>query len=111
MSLHITDGWRLFVLVDAYAMLLVAVAAVIILFFLLRVVYRHKVFTKGSTRLISAISWCCFAEGALGLLLVVWFQLVLCFTLAACFLGLCLRIVKHVIEEGTRIKSENDYTI
>ena len=27
------------------------------------------------------------------------------------FLGLCLRVVKNVIEEGTEIKAENDMTV
>ena len=66
-------------------------------------------FERMACRLI--LSWCCFAEGVLAILLFVYFQLVICVTLAAFFLGLCLRVVKHVIEEAIRIKNENDYTI
>ena len=108
---NITYGGRVFIIADAYAMLAVAVFTVVILFILLRVVYKHRVFSKTATRLISAVSWGCFIEGLLALLLVYYFQLVICFTLAACFLGLCLRITKTVIEEATAIKSENDFTI
>jgi hypothetical protein len=30
---------------------------------------------------------------------------------AALLLGLCLRVVKNVIEEATEIKRENDFTV
>ena len=102
---------KVLVLIDAYAILLTAVAAVILLFLLLRVVSRRQVFTKESTRLISAISLCCFGEGLLTLLLCPLFLPVVCITLAACFLGLCLHVVRQVIEEATQIKCENDFTI
>ena len=108
---NITNVGRAFILADAYVMVAVAVFTVILLFLLLFRVYRHQVFSRPATSLISAISWCCFAEGALALLMVRYFQLVVCLTLAACFLGLCLRVTKLVIEEATRIKSENDFTI
>jgi hypothetical protein len=108
---NITESGRAFVLWDAYAMVAVAVVAVLLLFFLLRVVYQHRTFSEVSSRLISAVSWCCFLEVALSLLLIYFFQLVICFALAAGFLGLCLRIVKHVVEEATRLKNENDFTI
>ena len=107
----ITAAGRTFVIVDAYVMLALVAVVVILLFVLLKVVYVQSVFTKKASRLLSLISWCCFAEGALAMLLFVYFQLVICVTLAALFLGLCLRVVKHVIEEATRIKNENDYTV
>ena len=107
----ITDGGRLFVVIDVYVMVAVAAVAVVLLFFLLRIVYRKQVFSKATTGLISAIAYCCFAEGLLSLLLITYFQLVVCAVLAACFLGLCLRVVGNVIEEATRIKNENDFTI
>lgn len=108
---EITRAGRVFVITDAYIMLALAAVAVFFLFLLLRIVYRQKVFSVSATRLLSLISWCCFAEGVLAILLFVYFQLVICITLAAFFLGLCLRVVKHVIEEAIRIKNENDYTI
>ncbi len=108
---QIGNGGRLLVIIDTYAMVAVAVTAIILMFLLLRVVYKHEVFGKATGRLISGISWCCFAEGILSLLLITVFQLVVCFAIAACFLGLSLRVVKHVIQEATLIKSENDYTI
>ena len=108
---EITDTGRFLVLFDSYMIVVVAVVAVVFLFILLRKVYKREVFSKIAARLISAISWCCFAEGLLFALLIVYFQLSVCVAAAACFLGLSLRVVMHVIEEATDIKSENDFTI
>ena len=108
---EIGEWGRSFVIADAYVMIAIAAVAVILLFVLLRVVYRRQVFSAKTARLLSAISWCCFAEGLFALFMIAYFQLVVCVTLAASFLGLCLRVVMHVIEEATRIKCENDYTI
>ena len=107
----ITNLQRTLVLADAYAMLAVAFLAVIIGFFLLREVLLERVFSQRVTRQISAISWCCFAEGLLFLLIGGFFQIAIGVAVAACFAGFCLRVVKNVIEEATRIKSENDFTI
>ena len=108
---EITEGQRILVLIDAYTMLAVAFFAVIIAFFLLREVLLERVFSVKVTRLISAIYWCCFAEGLLFLLIGPFFLLAIGVAVVACFAGLCLRVVKNVIEEATRIKSENDFTI
>ena len=108
---EVSENGRFLVLLDAYAMLTVAAVAVILLFFLLRTVQREEVFTPLTTRLLSAVSLCCFAEGVLFALLVPLFQLAVGIALAACFLGLCLRVVGNVIDEASRIKSENDFTI
>ena len=107
----ITETGRLWVLIDAYAMLAVAYVAVVLLFFLLRAVLREAVFSKTATNLLSAVSWCAFAEGLLFLPLGRWFQLAFAGAVAAFFIGLCLRVVKNVIEEAARIKAENDFTI
>ena len=102
---------RVLVITDAYAMVALGVAAVVLMFLLLRVVWRGNVFSKTTTHLLSAISWCCFGVAFLSLLLIVCFQLALCLSLAAGFLGLSLRVVRHVLLEATRIKSENDFTV
>jgi O-antigen/teichoic acid export membrane protein len=108
---NITDLGRGLILADAYAMLTIAYLAVALLYLLVRTILRGEVFGKKTVRLLAAVSWCCFAEGALVVLLTVWFQLAAVVALAACFVGLCLRVVKNVIEEATRIKAENDFTI
>lgn len=107
----ITPLGRTLVLVDAYAMIAVAFVAVILLFFLLRTVLRGEVFSTSATRLIASVSWCCFAECLLFLLIGGVFQLAFGAAIAACFLAVCLRVVKNVIAEATEIKSENDFTI
>ncbi len=108
---NITQVGRTFVLVDAYGMVAVAYVAVTLIFLLLRSVFRGRVFEKVTFRLLSAISWCCFAEGVFMMLLVVYFQLAAGLAIGACMVGLCLRVVKNVIEEAARIKAENDFTI
>ncbi|MBQ7347537.1 MAG: DUF2975 domain-containing protein [Clostridia bacterium] len=109
--ISITEAGRRWVLIDAYLMVAVAVVAVILMFFVLRAVLMERIFTASATRLIGAVSLCCFAEGVLFAAIGVWFQLAFAAAVAACFVGLCLRVVKNVIEEATRIKSENDFTI
>ena len=107
----ITATGRALILADSYAMVAIAYLAVVLLFFLLRTVLRGEVFGKTTSRLLAAVSWCCFSEGLLVALLTAPFLLAAGAAVAACFVGLCLRVVKNVIEEATRIKAENDFTI
>ena len=107
----ITAIQRALVLADAYAMVGVAFVAVVLLFLLLQKVWRGLVFSDATVRLISAVSLCCFGEALLFLLIGGVFQLAFGVAIAACCLGVCLCVVKNVIAEATRIKSENDYTI
>ena len=78
---------------------------------LLQRVKRGLVFTPESVAIIRRVSWCCFFIGLL--LCVLGFYYVLCWVLcfAAVLLGLCIRVVKNVIEEASEIKSENDLTV
>ena len=106
-----SENQKLFVLVDAYCMIAVAFVAAVLLYFLLFIILKGRVFSKSTARLLSAISWCCFAITLLSALLLGFFQLASFLGIGTAFVGLCLRIVKHVIEEATRIKAENDFTI
>ena len=108
---EISKAGKTFIIADMYVMLAVAAVAVVLLFFLLNVVSKGQVFSKKTNSLLSMVSFCCFFEGILAFLTVFYFQLTVCVALAAWFLGFCLRIVKNVIEEATRIKEENDYTV
>ena len=108
---EITELGTAFVTADTYLMLAVGALAVVVLFSLLKVVSEGNVFSVKASKLLSVVSFCCFLEGILSMLMVFYFQLVVCFALAAFFLGVCLRIVKNVIEEATRIKEENDFTV
>lgn len=107
----VTDGDRLLILIIAYAVLAVTMIAVIMMFILLMRVYCGKVFTLRSVEFIRGVSWCCFLLCLLFGILGRYFQLSIIVALAAVFLGLCLRVVKNVIEEATEIKLENDLTV
>ncbi len=108
---EITPLHRQLILIDAYVMLGVAFLAVVLLFVLLLTVWKGAVFSSRATRTLSGISLCCYAEGVLFACLTYYFQLALCAAIAVSFIGLCLRVVKNVLEEAARIKSENDFTI
>lgn len=81
---------------------------------LLKLLFRVKVdlvFTPESISLIRLIAWCVVLLGLVFLVLG-WYFLISFFAAFACvFLGICLRVVKNVIEKATEIKTENDYTI
>lgn len=114
----LTPRERMGLLLCLYALLLIAALAVGLLFALLLRVRRSEVFTAKSVSLIRSVSWCCMLLAA-GIFAVGWvFSPVLvsgyvcsCLALAALLLGLCLRVVKNVIEQAVAIKSENDLTI
>ena len=99
------------VLIDAYAMLAVAFAAVALLVVLLRSTLSEKVFSDCALRTLNGLSVCCFLEGILFAYVAIYFPAVLCLTLAAFFLGVCLRVVKNVIAEAMRYKEENELTV
>lgn len=84
----------------------------ILLFMLLLRVKEGKVFTAESVGLIRGISWGCYLVAGVFCGLAVYFVFVaLMVAFVAAFLGLCLRVVKNVIEEATEIKAENDMTV
>ena len=95
----------------AYGVLAVAMIADALLFALLIRVRSEQVFTEKSVALIRGISWCAVAIGVLFFALGYYFKLAIVVGVAAVFLGLCLRVVKNVIETATEIKCENDLTV
>ena len=95
----------------SYVALSFVVLADILLFCLLVRVNAGKVFTSRSVDYIRGVSWCCFALSATFCAMGIYFNLAFVVALAGVFLGLCLRVVKNVIEEATIIKSENDLTV
>ncbi len=108
---EITLGGRVFVHILAYAILLDAIFADIMLLFLLMRVKNSLVFTEISVALIRGVSWCCMFIGLFFGLLCIYFQLASILAFAGIFLGICLRVTKNVIEQATIIKSENDLTV
>ncbi len=96
----------------AYVALVFITLIDILLFMLLLRVREGKVFTAESVSLIRGISWGCYLVAAVFCGLSVYFVFVgLLVAFVAAFLGLCLRVVKNVIEEATEIKAENDMTV
>ncbi len=96
----------------AYIALLFITLIDILLFMLLLRVREGKVFTRESVSLIRGISWGCYLVAAVFCGLSVYFVFVgLMVAFVVAFLGLCLRVVKNVIEEATEIKAENDMTV
>ena len=96
----------------AYVALLFIALIDMLLFMLLMRVRAGNVFTSESVGLIRGISWGCYIVAGVFCGLSVYFTFVaLLVAFVAAFLGLCLRVVKNVIEEATEIKSENDLTV
>ena len=95
----------------AYLILAVCLIADCVIFALLKTVKADNVFTAKSVALIRVISWCCFLVGVLFLAVGYYFALAFILAFAAMFLGLCIRVVKNVIEQATEIKCENDLTV
>ena len=108
---EISSGDRIFMLILSYLILASAITADILMFILLLRIRSGLVFTPQSVALIRGVSWCCILFGVLFAILGLYFQLALAIAFAALFLGLCIRIVKNVLEEATEIKSENDLTV
>ena len=94
-----------------YAAIGVAFLAGICLLRLLANVRKGNVFQLTSAWYLRIISWCCLGECLIFAALTLYFLFAPIIAFAAGFIGLMLHVVKNVIEEGTRIKSENDYTV
>ena len=107
----ITEGGRALVLAVAYGIVATFLLADVLLFAILLRVKKALVFTEQTVALIRGVSWCCLLLCPLFGILGYFFQLALLVAFLAVFLGLCLRVVKNVIEEATQIKNENDLTV
>ena len=108
---NITVAGRIFVHILAYMLVADILLADILLFNLLNRVKKGLVFTSDSVALIRGVSWCCLFLCVIFCGLGVYFQLAFIVAFAAMFLGLCIRVVKNVIEQATEIKQENDLTV
>ena len=94
-----------------YCVLALAMLADYLLFRLLLLVRAGGVFTSRSVALIRGVSWCAIGVSLLFLFVSRYFLIALALAFTAVLLGLCLRVVKNVIEEATAIKAENDLTV
>ena len=108
---EISQSGHIVILIMAYLILACMATADVLLMKLLFRVRAGLVFTTQSVGLIRGVSWCAILLGAVFAVLGYHFQLSLFAAFACVFLGLCLRVVKNVIEQATEIKSENDFTI
>ena len=108
---QVTSTDNAIVLVAAYIILALALLANMLLFTLLLHVKGENVFSAKSVSLIRGISWCSIGVGLIFALLTYYFTLSSVIAFAALFLGLCVRVVKNVIERATEIKDENDLTV
>lgn len=108
---EITQGVKTFVLVLAYLALVGGMVADVLLIAVLQRVRNGQVFTNKSVSLIRAVSWCCFVICIVFGLIGIYFQLSYIVAFGVLLLGLCLRVIKNVLEEATAIKCENDLTV
>ena len=102
---------RILITVLGYLTLLFMAGAGVSTLRLLLRVRSGKVFTEKTVALIRLISWCCFPIAVIFGVLGVWFTVSFGVAFMAFFVGICLRVVKNVIEEATAIKQENDLTV
>lgn len=100
-----------FVFAIVYAILVLAFAAGVFMLRLLHRIRRGEVFTEQSVAQLRGVSWCCLLAGGLFVLLGIYFPLSFAVAFVALFVGLCLRVVKNVLEEAVVLKSENDLTV
>ena len=85
--------------------------AVGMLFALLIRVKGGRVFTDKSVALIRGVSWACYLLALSFIGIGFTYNVSFAAAFLAVFLGLCLRVVKNVLEEACRIKNENDLTV
>ncbi|MCR4682147.1 MAG: DUF2975 domain-containing protein [Clostridiales bacterium] len=97
--------------IDAYAVLALMLAGLGLLFALLILVRKGRVFTPTAVELIRYISWCLIFMGMLLAALTFFFRSAIFVGGAVLFVGLTVRVVKNVIEEAVYIKEENDLTV
>ncbi|MBR0426462.1 MAG: DUF2975 domain-containing protein [Clostridia bacterium] len=96
-----------------YVILALVLISTVCLVLLLNNVRSGAIFTSASVGYLRVISWASILAGVLAIplcFLIEW-NLLLPVAFVGLFLGVVLRVVKNVIEEGTAIKEENDSTI
>ena len=107
----IKTGDAVLITAVGYCVLVLAMLADYLLFRLLLVVRAGRVFTSRSVALIRGVSWCAITISLLFLLAARYYLISLALAFTAVLLGLCLRVVKNVVEEAAAIKAENDLTV
>lgn len=101
-----------------YAVVPAGYVALVCLDLLLKNVKSKVIFDRKNVKLLRVLSWACFYAGLVGLvsfvvILIKDFMFETLFVLSAgeFFVGLVVRVVKHVFEAAIEIKEENELTI
>lgn len=109
--LNLLPAQKVIVYAAAYAELALMAAGLAMLFALLLLVKKGRVFTRPAVELIRYISWCLIFMGFIMMALAFCTLLAVIAGAAVLFVGLAIRVVKNVIEEAVYIKEENDLTV
>lgn len=97
--------------VASYAEAAIMLCGLGLLFALLLLVLKGKVFTGAAVDLIRYISWLLILMGLILVSMTYFFTLASFVGVAIMFLGLTIRVVKNVIEEAVSLREENDLTV
>ena len=95
----------------AYALLTMAIVCCVVICLMLLHIRKGRVFSDKTVSFIRFISWDCIIMAVVFALAQYFHPLACVVALAVAFLGLCLRVVKNIIEEAIAIKNENDLTV
>ena len=109
--LSLTDAQRTLIHAAAYGEVAIMLIGLGLLFALLLLVKKGRVFTPAAVALIRFISWCLILMGIILVSMTFFFTLAPFAGAAIMFLGLTIRVVKNVIEEAVFLKEENDLTV
>lgn len=94
-----------------YLLMVTAAVCCAALMLILRRVRNGLVFSPLTVSLLRFLSWGCMFIAVVCLAVVYYFHMAYLITLVAGFVGLCLRVVKNVLEHATEMKNENDLTV
>ncbi len=100
-----------FTLCFLYPACLMGVVASSMLVLLMKRIMRNLVFSPITVSLIRGISWCCFGVTPLFVVIGFCYYSVFALAFATSFLGVLLRVVKNVLEQGSEYKKETELTI
>ena len=108
---HASEAGFGIILSLCYCVLLPAYCAGGLMLWLLHRVRSGLIFAAPSSLIIRLLAICCFAECAIFGLFTVYFTVSAAIAFCALFLGIALLVVADVINMGTEIKTENDFTV
>lgn len=72
---------------------------------------KEQLFVDGNVTCLRVISWCCFGVAAVWVPVIYFRMLAFFVSFVAAFVGLILRVMKHLFAAAVDLREENDYTI